>query len=554
MNCNPFSRTIRPHFTAILTVWLFAPFVAGAQGLFKLLDEPSYTGTHISVLPSGEYRLASSVNSIFTNGNHATRHLITDLTPTGEVLQSTDYTFLPNFAWWLQDNTFIRVMHHPAIGPDVYTFIRSDLQNDTLWSQNVTIPPGSEYAEWKSVDINDAGEIFAFCSWIKNSPGNEDEISPVIIAKFAPNGDLLWQSEYYISQPGTYYEEPARVRSTADGGCLAVLTQLGSASTPILVRLNADGSLRWNVEAQQPGVSDFRFTEDGGCMLMYNSIIWKIDQDGVTNWSSDLSNAFENPFFGPAYFSVCQPTADGGVAVLGFQTALFPVSGIKHLVAAKISATGELVWWKRYNPFVNFSLFGGKHGEETSDGDLLWTGGLALGPSGSYLSFLIKMDANGTIFSNSLAGKLAYDETNDCTVQAGEPGLPGWLLKLESGGFERYGSTDALGNYFLSDVDTGALSLSLFVQNYLWEGCSPVVTAVVPPDSSGYTLPLDVPVRAVGDCPVMTVDLGVPFLRRCFNNTYTVKGCNEGNQAATAANYFLYDPALRHEAYEGDEP
>lgn len=29
---------------------------------------------------------------------------------------------------------------------------------------------------------------------------------------------------------------------------------------------------------------------------------------------------------------------------------------------------------------------------------------------------------------------------------------------------------------------------------------------------------------------------------------------HEGNQAATAANYFLYDPALRHEAYEGDEP
>jgi uncharacterized repeat protein (TIGR01451 family) len=544
MNCNPLSRTIRPRLIAILTVLLPAPFVAGAQGLFKLLDDPSYAGTHISVLPSGDYRLASSVNSIFTDGNHSTRHLITDLTPAGGVLQSTDYTFLPNFAWWLEDNTFIQVMHNPAIGPDIYSFVRTNLQNDTIWTQHVAVPPGSEYAEWKSVDINDAGEVFAFCSWIKNSPGNEDEISPVIIAKFAPNGDLLWQTEHYISTPGIYFDEPARVRSTADGGCMAVLTQLGSgsASTVILVRLNADGSLRWSVDTQKPRVSDFRFTADGGCMLIDNYTVWKIDQDGATIWSNNLYSTFEHPFYGPAYFSACLPTGDGGVAVLGYQTALFPVSVVRHLVAAKISATGEIVWWKRYNPFVNFSLFGGKYGEETSNGDLLWTGGLVQGQTGGYLSFIIKMDANGTIFTNSLAGKLAYDETNDCTVQANEPGLPGWLLKLESGGLERYGSTDALGNYFFSDVDTGALSLSLFVQNYLWEGCSPAVTAVVPPDSSGYTLPLDVPVRAVGDCPVMTVDLGVPFLRRCFNNTYTVKCCNEGNQTATDAFVEVYLP------------
>ena len=37
------------------------------------------------------------------------------------------------------------------------------------------------------------------------------------------------------------------------------------------------------------------------------------------------------------------------------------------------------------------------------------------------------------------------------------------------------------------------------------------------------------------DCPVMWVDIGAPFIRRCFDNAYTIQYCNYGSQEAKDA-------------------
>lgn len=60
--------------------------------------------------------------------------------------------------------------------------------------------------------------------------------------------------------------------------------------------------------------------------------------------------------------------------------------------------------------------------------------------------------------------------------------------------------------------------------------------AFFPDDFKDSTLNIDFPVfLPEADCPVMLVDIGTPFIRRCFDNTYTVQYCNYGLQTANDA-------------------
>ena len=57
-----------------------------------------------------------------------------------------------------------------------------------------------------------------------------------------------------------------------------------------------------------------------------------------------------------------------------------------------------------------------------------------------------------------------------------------------------------------------------------------------PEDFQKDSIFIDFPVRFPQDtCPVMLVDIGAPFIRRCFDNTYTVQYCNYGLQTAKDA-------------------
>ncbi|MCE7921634.1 MAG: T9SS C-terminal target domain-containing protein [Haliscomenobacteraceae bacterium CHB4] len=539
MKSNLISRNILLHLLA--TVWVSVSVVTGgwSQGLVKILDDaPShYFGSDIDLTPSGNYRFASSYNTAYLLSNRATRHYLSEITPSGESEQETEYSFIPAFAWWLNDNTFLRVQEDWSAGDSVFTFVRSDAQNDTLWSQNVTVPPGFEYVEWASADVNEDGEIFALCIWITNLP--TDIETRIIIVKFSPTGEVVWQVEHQPTPIGLYVTDvTTKIQHADDGGCLMVLHR--GIHKSLLVKLDANGSLLWSMDTQIQNINDFRTTNDSSFIVLgRNQQVLKIDSNGDILWSADLENwLYDYPYT----YVVCEavvPAADGSMFILGKQRKVqgvdLPVGW--RVFSVKISADGTLVWSKLYNTLLHLDesdrdvFF--KEGMQLPDGDLLWAG--AFREIGVTKPLLIRMDSTGVIFTNHLAGRVAYDASNDCVVQANEAGLPGWLLKLKSSGFTQYGSTDAEGNFYFADVDTGTQELFLYHYNYLWEGCLPAINAVIPPDSSDFTLLLDMPVRAVADCPVMTVDLAVPFLRRCFDNTYALQCCNEGNQTTTGA-------------------
>ncbi|MGB1204330.1 MAG: DUF7619 domain-containing protein [Chitinophagales bacterium] len=134
--------------------------------------------------------------------------------------------------------------------------------------------------------------------------------------------------------------------------------------------------------------------------------------------------------------------------------------------------------------------------------------------------------------SAELTGQIFFDDNDNCTKETAETPLVNGVVMLNGG--EQYAFTDSSGFYRFK-VDVGYHVVEFFPPNYLWEqNCEPL-SYVVETNSLTDIIPnLDFPNHAVSDCPLMRVDIGTPFLRRCFPNKHTVRYCNTGT--ATAEN------------------
>lgn len=133
-----------------------------------------------------------------------------------------------------------------------------------------------------------------------------------------------------------------------------------------------------------------------------------------------------------------------------------------------------------------------------------------------------------------LKGRVVHDEDESCTLDAGEPGLAGWIVRAEGANDTLYGVTDAQGQYHVG-VPIGTYSMSVFVPNALWTICPG--GAPVTLNTAGDTIAAgDFPVKSAFICPALTVSMGTNKLRRCFSgNFYHVEYCNQGTAAAQDA-------------------
>ncbi len=73
--------------------------------------------------------------------------------------------------------------------------------------------------------------------------------------------------------------------------------------------------------------------------------------------------------------------------------------------------------------------------------------------------------------------------------------------------------------------------------NPLFAPCSaPATVSLTGPADSATA---DAPLKAAASCPYLTVGIGIPFLRRCAENTYFIQWKNAGTAPATAAELML---------------
>lgn len=130
-----------------------------------------------------------------------------------------------------------------------------------------------------------------------------------------------------------------------------------------------------------------------------------------------------------------------------------------------------------------------------------------------------------------IEGKIFLDTDEDCEKDIDENGLQFFTIKVRAlpSGIERIVKSRNAGDYDvpLEVLKTDSL-LEVSIESSLNLGKFCNQSYVIPLESAPEEITQDFPVQLKEECPVLTIDVGTPRLRRCFTNTYTVNYCNYG--------------------------
>jgi Secretion system C-terminal sorting domain len=136
-----------------------------------------------------------------------------------------------------------------------------------------------------------------------------------------------------------------------------------------------------------------------------------------------------------------------------------------------------------------------------------------------------------TTEAHYILGNSWLDLNNNCQKDPTENSLP--YTKVKATGDNDYiGFVRPDGNY-LVNAPTGSYQVNIVPPNPLYAPCNADATVVL--DATHDSVSVNMPLRIVAFCPYLSVNLSTPFLRRCFENTYTIQYKNEGTAAAQNA-------------------
>lgn len=129
----------------------------------------------------------------------------------------------------------------------------------------------------------------------------------------------------------------------------------------------------------------------------------------------------------------------------------------------------------------------------------------------------------------NVAGSLWSDLNGDClSLDADEPSLPFWSVAATGTVGNFYGYTNNLGGYQLA-LPEGDFTVSPVINHPLYEPCLEDVPVEIVIDQP---VTVDFPLHPTIICPLVTANVSTPLLRRCFDNIYAVRVCNEGTEIA----------------------
>ncbi|MCB9296872.1 MAG: T9SS type A sorting domain-containing protein [Lewinellaceae bacterium] len=417
-----------------------------------------------------------------------------------------------------------------------FLLVRLDEMGDTIWSKTYAYQDtlGTTMGAYGLTD--DGGLVLA------GSVSRPDSTTGVYLLKVDAAGNKQWEKFY--GWPGNNpYPALEDIVQLDDGGYIAA-GQWDSYQIPRLVRFDAQGDTLWT-RAYQASTGDELWAvrpAHGGGFIACGSATGFAGYSALVIRTDDMGNELWQRFYGlNTKATDMELTPDGGYVLAGSldNYIWYPLATSGFLL--RIDGDGNELWQRDFsNPTSGFNRLGSV--ELTPDGGFIVAGESRWNP------FLAKTDGNGYAITNWLQGKVFRDETGNCSFETPEPGLDEWIVRIEGGGLIQYATTDAAGEYSIL-VDTGDYSLTLLPPNALWTACE-LSVAVGLPDFYDTTY-VDFAASTLADCPLMQVDVSVPFLRRCFDNTYTVQYCNEGTLAAeNAAVEVELDPYLSLQSAE----
>ncbi|MEM6725590.1 MAG: T9SS type A sorting domain-containing protein [Bacteroidota bacterium] len=144
--------------------------------------------------------------------------------------------------------------------------------------------------------------------------------------------------------------------------------------------------------------------------------------------------------------------------------------------------------------------------------------------------FLAKLDAQGNIDYPTINGRIFRSEDAICDDPDPEIQLEGVHVFLLNGQDTTFAFTDSNGRYE-ANLDNGTYQVQILNNNEEWGICDSSPTITLPGDQLPFG-GFNFQASSQTDCPQMYVSTGVPFLRRCFDNSYSIQVCNYGTAVA----------------------
>ncbi len=132
-----------------------------------------------------------------------------------------------------------------------------------------------------------------------------------------------------------------------------------------------------------------------------------------------------------------------------------------------------------------------------------------------------------------LHGKVEKDADGDCGTEDLSNPLTNWIVKAENSEHEYFIQTAYDGSYTFF-IDTGYYDVSVTPAHPIWwQGCNNLQVAnldtLFSRDTANFLF------TAQAECPLMSVRVSAPFLRRCFTSAVYVNFCNVGTVDADSA-------------------
>lgn len=373
----------------------------------------------------------------------------------------------------------------------------------------LSIAPGGSvtYSQPPTVEISASGPFT--CGQLPVTlTANVTPVGPTYAYQWLGAGAISLTQDLEITQPGTY----AVFVSDATTGCFGADTLV----------VNGDNT----VPTAQITLSN----------AVCNEAVFTVNTNNPSNtflWSNGLSNAAINVDVTANYcVTVTSPQGCTATACRNFNagtpvnaTILRLGNGNICTDSLSLSAVGSggitpyTYLWNTGETFKNlFNI------QESGQYIVTIT---AVNGCTAVASTFVEQDADDC---GNFDGRVYADLNNNCTFDAGDVDLSLIPLRLQGpGGVEIISS----GTY-TTPLPAGVYTVTpVLTPGSPWTPCQASYTVTVPVGATAATV--EVGLQSSMPCPVMEVNVHVPFLRRCFLNTFSVRYCNLGSGTATGA-------------------
>ncbi len=413
--------------------------------------------------------------------------------------------------------------------------VKLDLQGNIIWEYDYNPNFPSRGLGLSISATSDGGAIFTGY-YEEPIPGGCQDCINTFVVKLDGAGNQTWVYNWTATSTAFAYGRSIQELPSGEfvlAGEYGYSGGNGSGVDPFMVKFSSSGAVVWE-KTFSSGHNDYVFDFDrdpSGDFWMvgqrinqpafdsFLTVIYKVDINGDLIWDTVL-DTFQNWSGGSV-----ATLQNGGAVITGTNNSDFPQDTDWYV--AKVDDNGNQEWLTLLDWLGTGEARGGTV-LENADGTIMGLGTI-FNPGNIEKMTLVKMDSLGNVFSRTLSGVVALDQGDSCLIDSMDIPFDQQIIEIVKGGLTLYTSTDSNG-YYSMPIDTGLSTVSLISNSPYVQACeNPVDVDVQIADNE---VAIDFPLQATVDCPYLTVDISTPFLRRCFDNTYTVNYCNWGTEAS----------------------